>query len=147
MEPQKRKCVKANICYSIVQMYAYMAKVYHTFCKTSFSIILGQIENTIKRSNVGLFIKSMPSCSQKVEHSKQGLTYSRTVEARDFSSRNLQGSRLFGKFPNFENWIIYHCRYLFWDISHTVCDSKWYSIVSPIMQYTMQGAHLPTMRQ
>ena len=29
----------------------------HTFCKTSFNIILGQIENTIKRS------KSRPSCS------------------------------------------------------------------------------------
>ena len=51
------------LSFNSVQMYAYMAKVYHTFCKTSFSIILGQIENTIKRSNIWLFIKSRPSCS------------------------------------------------------------------------------------
>ena len=39
----KKEMHESKCFYSIVQMYAYMAKVYHTFCKTSFSIILGQI--------------------------------------------------------------------------------------------------------
>ena len=36
------------LSFNSVQMYAYMAKVYHTFFKTSLSIILGQIENKIQ---------------------------------------------------------------------------------------------------